>query len=279
MKRVLPRYKLHFQHVYPDELRKIIWNGRVCVASFYLNGIQWYNFSKFFNDPEKKKLVITAEDLNRKPTNEELQGQDLESGGHAVVLIDVREDCWTFINSWGEQWADNGQFRVHPKAMKVTFYDVFWYERDLTQREIRLFQSRGNEALEKFYEIVAGIDTIIEDKKNSLYDLGNQLLLILRFCSEIVKKNEGDSIPNSAEIREILNSIDDENGQIISSQDDDGNDTNLIQVNEDHSVVINGKEISAKDIDVMISFWAFFLTMRIVDEQLKELSDNFWRET
>ena len=105
------------------------------------------------------------------------------------------------------------------------------------------------------------------------------MLFILRFCSEVVKKNGSDSIPNSDEIREILNSIVDENGQIISSQDDDGNDTNLIQVKEDHSVVINGKEISAKDIDVMTSFLAVILTMNIVDEQLKELSDNFWRET
>lgn len=277
MKKVLPRYKLHYQRVYPDDLQRIVLNGRVCVAGFYLNGVQWYNFSKFFNDPQKKKCAITAADINRKPSSQELRGVKLESGGHAVVLTDAGQEEWTFLNSWGEQWADNGLFRVKPGAINITFYDVFWYESDLSQSEIRLFQQRGQEALERFYQIVEGIGPRIDEKKNFFYDLGSKLLFILQTCAKIVKENDSKSLPKLKEVGEIISPIDDSTeGQL--TDDENGLNENQIMINEDHSVVINNNQITAEQIDLLISFLAGIFVMSDVTDQLKELSDNFWRE-
>lgn len=277
MKRVLPRYKLHFSRVYPDDLGRITRNGRVCVAGFYLNGVQWYNFSKFFNDPQKKKLPITAADINRKPSAQELQGEELESGGHAVVLTDANKEEWTFINSWGEQWADGGLFRVQPGAFDVTFYDVFWYESDLSQREIRLFQERGQEALGRFYQIVEGIDPLLEEKKNIFYDLGSKILFIIRACAKIVRETEGQSVPKIKEVGEIISPIEDATGGQLDAEENDSNE-NQITIKEDRSVVINDVQISAQQIDLLITFLAGCIVISDVTDQLKEMSDNFWRD-
>lgn len=99
MNKVLPRYKLHFNRASPNDLKDIILKSRICIARFSLNGIQWFNFSKFFNDPTKKNNAISANDINRKPKASEIRGVELEDGGHAVILIDVNDEEYTFMNS------------------------------------------------------------------------------------------------------------------------------------------------------------------------------------
>ena len=118
MEHVLPQYHLSFQKVSPKELTEIIANGRVCVARFFLTGVQWHNFCKFFRDPETKNRAITKSDLNRDLTFNEKHGS-LDPGGHAVVLIDATADEWTFLNSWGEGWGDCGKFRVKTGAIEI----------------------------------------------------------------------------------------------------------------------------------------------------------------
>ena len=52
----------------------------------------------------------------------------------------------TFLNSWGNTWADKGYFKVKSAdVLGATFYDVFWYISDLTNEEINSF----NEHMEK----------------------------------------------------------------------------------------------------------------------------------
>jgi hypothetical protein len=66
-------------------------------------------------------------------------------GGHAVVLYACDPHSLSFLNSWGCTWGINGSFRVQSptvlemeereKVTSVCFYDVFWYEKDLTPSE------------------------------------------------------------------------------------------------------------------------------------------------
>ena len=58
-------------------------------------------------------------------------------GGHAVVLIRCDPNCLTFMNSWGQEFADSGFFRVKDQKVlnDTTFFDVYWTEDDLEESE------------------------------------------------------------------------------------------------------------------------------------------------
>ena len=106
---------------------------RPCVAKFHLSGQQWGNFSKFYrNNPTG---ILTKEILN-----ENNYYPDEKDGGHSVVLTHICKDYLTFLNSWGNNWADNGYFKVKSAdVLGASFYDVFWYITDLTNEEINSF--------------------------------------------------------------------------------------------------------------------------------------------
>ena len=138
---VLNDYKLHYKYLGTDEneARKAVMKTRPCVAKFHLSGQQWGNFCKFYrNNPTG---ILTKEILN-----ENNYYPDEEPGGHAVVLTHICKDYLTFLNSWGNTWADKGYFKVKSAdVLGASFYDVFWYISDLTNEEINSF----NEHMEK----------------------------------------------------------------------------------------------------------------------------------
>ena len=138
---VLQDYKLHYKSLGTDEneARKAVMKTRPCVAKFHLSGQQWGNFSKFYrNNPTG---ILTKEILN-----ENNYYPNEEAGGHAVVLTHICKDYLTFLNSWGNTWADKGYFKVKSAdVLGASFYDVFWYISDLTNEEINSF----NEHMEK----------------------------------------------------------------------------------------------------------------------------------
>lgn len=75
--------------------------------------------------------------------------------GHAVVLWKVEKDHLVFMNSWGENFADKGFFRVE-NAMtlgtyhKTYFYDVYWTQDMLTTDEISKYDIA---VLDKFRDL------------------------------------------------------------------------------------------------------------------------------
>jgi hypothetical protein len=69
-----------------------------------------------------------------------------DGGGHAVVLTRCDPQSLTFLNSWGRDWGNNGSFGVeiaqvleltphHGATVPARFYDIYWYESDLTPTE------------------------------------------------------------------------------------------------------------------------------------------------
>lgn len=163
MKEVLPKYKLHFNKISVNDTLSVIKKGRVCVSSFWLSSIQWYNFDNFFNNPINKTRAITSKELNRELTNIELKSPLPESGSHAVVLVNVSKNEFTFMNSWGANWGDHGFFRVEKSAFDIIFYDIFWYENELTDEDKKIWNERSDEAIKTFYDIIEKADFIIQN--------------------------------------------------------------------------------------------------------------------
>ena len=178
------------------------------------------------------------------------------------------------MNSWGDQWSDKCRFRVQPGTMKVTFYDVFWYEQDLTPHEKILFQTRGREAFDRFCEIKRGIDGIFEEEKDKFCNLGNSILQILRFCNQLSKNSDNELTPNMKEVNEIISPI---SQSIDDHQNDDESNFQVIE-NADHSIDLMGVHFTARQIELLVTFMAGIFTSDRVTQQLQEMLEHFWRQ-
>ncbi|KAK8896645.1 hypothetical protein M9Y10_014557 [Tritrichomonas musculus] len=271
MNKVLPKYKLHFNRASPNDLKDIILKSRICIARFSLNGIQWFNFSKFFNDPTKKNNAISANDINRKPKASELRGVELEDGGHAVILIDVNDEEYTFMNSWGEQWGDHGIFRIKKDAIDITFYDIFWYEKDLTQHEIQIWKDRSVEAIQTFYQICVDIDSLISMYYNCFYT--QPILFLFNNSAKLISNSVYSSYPYYKESKNVLETI----GFNINDETNEKNENYQVMIKEDCGVVVNGFFIDPDAINKMVIFITISCTIYNVNEQLKEMANKFWR--
>ena len=236
-----------------------------------LPDIQWYNFSKFFNDPKNIKNAISAFDINRKPKATEIKGCELEDGGHAVILIDVNDEEYTFMNSWGEQWGDHGLFRVKKDAIDITFYDIFWYEKDLKPQEIQIWKNRSVEAIEKFYQICVDIDSIIYTYYNCIYT--HPILFLLKHCAKIINNENLRNYPYYTESRNVLETI----GFNIKDETNEQNPNYQVMIKEECGVYVNGFYIVPIAIKKMVTFLTIACTIYDVNEKLKEMVNNFWR--
>ena len=171
---VQSKYKIHFNRVSECEIPLIIKKLRVCVASFHLNNNQWENFSRFFTSEQTKDKAITLKDLN-KPLSHQMTDTQIKKGksgyeGHEVVLIEVKDDVYTFINSWGIEWGDNGCFRVKKGAIKFNFFDIYWYESDLSWKEKKLWETRSEGAANSFIALTNSLPERLKRKKQEMRD-------------------------------------------------------------------------------------------------------------
>ena len=59
-----------------------------------------------------------------------------------MVLIRCHPHCLVFMNSWGQDFADGGFFRVQNGKVlhDMQFYDVYWEEENLTSSEKGAFE-------------------------------------------------------------------------------------------------------------------------------------------
>jgi C1A family cysteine protease len=86
------------------------------------------------------------------------------AGGHAVVLVSYDNTCLKFLNSWGKGWGDNGFFRIKDSDVlcNMAFYDIFFYEKDLSQAERDNYMRDHAEILKektkKFARILGNFD-------------------------------------------------------------------------------------------------------------------------
>ena len=133
------QYRLHCQEIQGNEnVISVLNKRRPVLARFWLTGPEWYNFSKFYK--KKPTGILEKEDLYKYKSDSD------KSGGHAVILMRVEPKCLVFMNSWGEDFADLGFFRVKDiNVLKMKCYDVYWTLNDLFQSEIQNYQKSCKE--------------------------------------------------------------------------------------------------------------------------------------
>ena len=132
MKEILPSYGLNYEKVEDEEkLNDYIKRGIKCIATFDLNNKEWRNFSNYFNFKDENKLL--TKEILEKPNNVENPN---EIEGHSVILSDIdKDDNYIFVNSWGENWGNDGTFKTKKDCLNLTFYAVYYTIDLLTQEE------------------------------------------------------------------------------------------------------------------------------------------------
>ena len=130
---ILPGYFLRYSsynYIPEHKIKAILIKGRPLVFTYYLSYMQWENFRNFFKY-ENKKGTLTKEIVNRDIPGNKFSKYD--GSRHAVILIGFNDNGFVCLNSWGEDFGDNGKFTI--KSIDVLerpfFIDVFFEECDL----------------------------------------------------------------------------------------------------------------------------------------------------
>ena len=116
-----------------------------------------------------------------------------------MVLIRCSPECLVFMNSWGQDWADGGFFRVKDASVlnNMKFFDVYWIKKDLTQGEKKAYEVRALEKAEQLHKQYPSVDDLIfqcplcnQNSRVGSYE-GNFLEAKCPRCKDIFKpKNE-----------------------------------------------------------------------------------------
>ena len=148
LKEMCPKYRLRCKKVDREGAMKAITSSRPVVATFRLTEHEWANFDKFYK--RNPKGILTREKLTANKTAR-LPMANTSTTGHAVVLTSFDSECLRLLNSYGEDWADSGFFRVQKAGdvLRFQFIDVYWKEKDLKEEEKTYFKKQGSIVAEK----------------------------------------------------------------------------------------------------------------------------------
>ena len=179
-----PKYRLHCKEVNLEGAMKAVTSSRPVVATFRLTGNEWDRFKEFYKiNPKgiltKKDIGITARppktgcymssvgsgSLRGRAINprlvshlEQCSPPKTPDFGHAVVLTSFDSGCLRLLNSWGENWADMGFFRVqNADVLGLQFIDVYWTEEDLTEKEKSYYVQHGSEVAKNLMNEFPGL--------------------------------------------------------------------------------------------------------------------------
>ena len=150
---ICPKYRLHSQEVSVKKAMEAIVKKRPVVARFRLTDDEWDAFSKFYESNPTSILTEDELDVRKRPTN-----PLPDTFGHAVVLTSYNSKSLTFMNSWGQQWGDNGFFRVqNAEMLQLEFFDVYWTLNDLNEGEKEYYRKHGSEVATKLMNSLKGL--------------------------------------------------------------------------------------------------------------------------
>ena len=151
LQKMCPKYRLHCQKVDPMGAMKAITSSRPVVARFRLTDHEWDSFGAFFQRNPKGILTKREIDITARPPNTPL-------GGHAVVLTSFNSECLRLLNSWGEDWADMGFFRVeNADVLGLEFIDVYWTITDLTEEEKTYYEKHRSDVARELMNVLPSL--------------------------------------------------------------------------------------------------------------------------
>ena len=151
LQKMCPKYRLHCQKVDPMGAMKAITSSRPVVARFRLTDHEWDSFGAFFQRNPKGILTKREIDITARPPNTPL-------GGHAVVLTSFDSESLRLLNSWGEDWADMGFFRVeNADVLGLEFIDVYWTITDLTEEEKTYYEKHRSDVARELMNVLPSL--------------------------------------------------------------------------------------------------------------------------
>ena len=153
LKKKCEKYRLQYSKTSVDEAKKAISEKRPVLAEFELTDEEWNVFGNFYEKNPAGILAHDELDVSKRPS----VPPPLTSG-HAVVLTSYNSKCLIFMNSWGQEWGDNGFFRVqNAQLLQLKFFDVYWTLDDLTGQEKEYYEHHGSEVAEKLVKSLKGL--------------------------------------------------------------------------------------------------------------------------
>ena len=153
LKEICPEYRLRYEKVNATGAMKAICAKRPVVVTFRLTGAQWDQFEKFYK--ENPRGILTRSYLESKHVSTS------DPRGHAVVLTSYDADSLRLMNSRGDDWADQGFFRVqNTDVLGLKFFDVFWTLDDLSEKEKKAYEQHGAEVAGKLLRSLQGLQVV-----------------------------------------------------------------------------------------------------------------------
>ena len=128
-------YRLRYREVDLKDALEAVSSSRPVVASCWLTEHERDSLRKFFGVDRNRTGILTRKeiDLTARPP-------DSPTRGHSFVLTSFDSESLRLLNFWGEDWGDKGFFRVqNADVLGLTFIDVYWTEKDLTEEEQNYF--------------------------------------------------------------------------------------------------------------------------------------------
>ncbi|CAG2194793.1 unnamed protein product [Mytilus edulis] len=112
-------------------------------------------FSDFFHENPRGVLTKDEIDITKRPST--IKDPDLI--WHAVVLTSFNAESLCLMSSWGDEWGDNGFFRVkNADVLNFRFMDVFWDSNDLTSGEKAYYKEHGKQIAHQLIERYNGLN-------------------------------------------------------------------------------------------------------------------------
>jgi hypothetical protein len=153
LEEICPLNRLQCRQVDVNGALKTVAAKRPVVAKFRLTVDEWESFSKFYSSHPTGTCILTKRDLDT--TKRNLKSK---TGGHAVVLTSFDSKCLRFMNSWGDNWADMGFFRIESAdVLGIEFIDVFWTLNDLTKNEEEYYSKHGSKVASKLMKALKSL--------------------------------------------------------------------------------------------------------------------------
>jgi hypothetical protein len=151
LKNVSGEYRLHCVEVDGNGAREALNERRPVVARFIWYEEEVERFNEFFR--KSPKGTLRKNDLRGVTGNKE--------SGHAVVMMRISPRGITFMNSWGQKFANGGFFSVENEDVLrgMKFYDVYWLETELKQSEKEAYD---RECSKKCGELAQAFPSIID---------------------------------------------------------------------------------------------------------------------
>ena len=138
LQKMCPKYRLQCKQVDLKGAIEAVSSSRPVVATFRLTENEWDSFEEFYESNPKGILTKKEIDITARPPK-------TPDFGHTVVLTSFNSECLRLLNSFGEDWADLGFFRVeNADVLGLKFIDVYWTKDDLKEEEVNYFKKFGS---------------------------------------------------------------------------------------------------------------------------------------